>query len=363
MDPFARLAQLLTAAMTVAGPRHLARMVQVTAPALVGGGIVEVVFALSVPGPPSLTLFVLLPALFVLTALGLRVLPAPFPALLCILGPVVAALSITMLDLATRDASAAGQVFFCVPVLFAASQLRPLGAALVTACALVGDAVVALSLLPTERALADLVHVGLALVLTATLIAREEVLQERLVSRLRSQADIDPMTGLVTRRVLDEAVQGVMSGARDHIGAALVLVDVDRFKSVNDTLGHVVGDDVLAYIAALLRVGSRPHDVLARMGGDELAVLMPGCSYAVALARAQDLVHAVRDAPLRLADGSPLALSISAGVAHAPEHAGQVRELYAAADDALYRAKRGGRGRVGRVSRPAVPHAALEGSV
>jgi diguanylate cyclase (GGDEF)-like protein len=85
--------------------------------------------------------------------------------------------------------------------------------------------------------------------------------------------------------------------------------------------------------------------VVARLGGDELAVLLPGCSAQVAAARAEQLVAAVRATPLPLPDGSWLALSISVGIAHAPQHATDLRGLCSAADAALYEAKRGGRDR------------------
>jgi GGDEF domain-containing protein len=115
-----------------------------------------------------------------------------------------------------------------------------------------------------------------------------------------------------------------------------VLVDVDSFTSINDNHGHPVGDDVLVHLAAVLR-GEVP---------------------------AEDLLEAVRSAPMTLADGTLLVLSISVGVAHVPQHSSDQRDLYAAADNALYDAKRAGRGRVsvattrapgGATERSAVP--------
>jgi diguanylate cyclase (GGDEF)-like protein len=169
------------------------------------------------------------------------------------------------------------------------------------------------------------------------------------------QAAIDHLTGLVTRRVLDDATRSAISGAAAQTGTALVLIDIDRFKIINDTYGHPVGDDALTHVASVLTGLSRTQDVVARMGGDELAVLMPGCTYDVAVVRAEEFVDAVRDTPLRIHDGSLVGLSISAGVAHAPRHAYQVRDLYSSADMALYQAKRDGRDRVGEVPPEALP--------
>jgi diguanylate cyclase (GGDEF)-like protein len=126
-----------------------------------------------------------------------------------------------------------------------------------------------------------------------------------------------------------------------------VLIDVDAFKAINDSHGHPVGDDVLVHLSTVLRGQVRAEDaVMSRLGGDELAVLLPGCSRDVAVRRAEDLHEAVRSTPLTLADGGLLAVSISVGVAHVPQHSTDRRGLYTSADAALYDAKRAGRGRV-----------------
>jgi diguanylate cyclase (GGDEF)-like protein len=256
-----------------------------------------------------------------------------------------------------------GQVFFYLPVVSAAALLRPAGAALVTACAVAGEAVVVLSLLPVAVALTDLAFVGTTLLVTAGALARAGVLQDRLVEELRRRAAVDDLTGLLTRRVLDEATDSAVAAARSltgtgtgtGTGTAFLLVDVDRFKQVNDHHGHLAGDEALRHVAGIVREHSRPHDVAARMGGDEIAVLLPGCSYPSALRRAQEVVDAVRRRPLRLPDGTVLALSVSVGAAHAPEHAASARDLYARADAALYAVKRTGRGRAGGVPVPPAP--------
>jgi diguanylate cyclase (GGDEF)-like protein len=174
--------------------------------------------------------------------------------------------------------------------------------------------------------------------------------QDRLVALLESQASLDPLTGLVTRRVLDEAVRRALEAPIVNPGTALILVDIDRFKQINDNYGHPIGDDALVHIATLLGRLGRSDTVISRLGGDEIAVLLPSCTEAVARERAYEFLRTVQENPLVLADGTELTISISLGVAHAPKGESQLRELYANADISLYEAKRGGRGRVGRAS-------------
>jgi diguanylate cyclase (GGDEF)-like protein len=294
----------------------------------------------------------------------LVVLPARKTMFLCVLTPLIGVGAIVVVDVGTRDAGISAQIFFCLPVLYAATQLRVAGGILVTVSAIAGEGVVVVLLLPQGDAVSDVVHVGTTLILTALVLIRAGVVQDRLIAQLRHQAAIDPLTGLVTRRVLDEATQSAITGAEAQVGTSLVMIDVDRFKVLNDSYGHVVGDDALSHIAGILTGASRVQDVVARMGGDELAVLMPGCSYDVAVRRAEEFVALVRNTPLLLPGGTSVALSISAGASHAPQHGARLRTLYASADAALYIAKRGGRGRVGQVldAEPLPPTPAVTGA-
>ena len=247
----------------------------------------------------------------------------------------------------TRDPSAGAQAFLAFPVLWAGVHLRRSAVALVTVLAVAGDAVVLFHLEPVGNAMSDLSFFGAVLVVMAVMLVRSGETQDRLVALLKSQASVDSLTGLVNRRVLDEALDTALSTLDAPAGTALVIVDVDSFKTINDQHGHPVGDDALVHISGVLRSVVRPGDaVLSRMGGDELAVLLPDCPADVAVRRATDVLDAVRAAPLVLADGTLLALSVSLGVAHAPSHADSIEALYAAADAALYAAKRAGRGRV-----------------
>ena len=248
-----------------------------------------------------------------------------------------------LLRVLTEDTSVAAHAFLTFPVLWAASHLERGGVVLVTAAALVGDAATVLLLLPLDVALTDLVFSGAVLVVVAVLLWRAASVQARLVSALQEQAEVDALTGLVNRRVFDEALHESVGIA----GAALVLLDVDAFKTINDSHGHPVGDDVLVHLAGILRCHVRAEDaVVSRLGGDELAVLLPGSPADAAARRAEELLQTVRSTPLPLPDGTLLSLSVSVGVAHVPPGRGDLRALYSAADAALYEAKRAGRGRV-----------------
>jgi diguanylate cyclase (GGDEF)-like protein len=284
------------------------------------------------------------PVVLAIVTVALLTVPPRWRAAMCLVTPLVGVLAIVSLDLSTRDASAAAQVFLCYPVLYAASRLRSDGAWLVVIAAVVGDAFVALPIEPLGRGLTDLVYICITLAAMTGLLTRAGERQAVLVDTLSRQAAIDPLTGLVTRRVLDDATQAAISNGRR--GAALILIDLDRFKEINDTYGHPVGDDALVHVAKVVASHARADAVVARMGGDELAVLLPGCAETVATRRAQELGAAIRGAPLVLRNGTVIGLSASIGVAQARPDVDDRRELYAAADAALYRAKRAGRDQV-----------------
>ena len=266
-------------------------------------------------------------------------------------------LTASVLNLLTVDTTAAAQAFLAFPVLWAAAHLRRAGVILVTCTAVWADCVVLFLLEPVADAIPDLLFFGAVLVVTAVMLARANGLQERLVAELQEQARVDPLTGLVNRRSFDEDLETALNRPVGD-GTALVLIDVDSFKTINDSHGHPVGDAVLVHLARVLREQIRTDDaVVSRLGGDELAVLLRDCTPDVAARRAEDLLLAVRSTPLPLEDGTLLSLSISLGVAHVPERKGDLTSLYHEADVALYEAKRGGRGRVAVSStwRPRLP--------
>ncbi|MGY1661098.1 GGDEF domain-containing protein [Geodermatophilus sp. SYSU D00705] len=260
---------------------------------------------------------------------------------------VVGVTVLAALSLSSGSSSTRAQALLAFVVVYAGFHLRPTSAVVTTVVAVLGGGVVLLHEDELRVALTDLLFLGAMLAVVGGLLTRAMSAHDRMVAALQQQADVDALTGLVTRRVLDEALDVELSGGCLGDGSALVLVDVDSFKQVNDVHGHPVGDDALVHLAGILSRQVRSGDaVVSRLGGDELAVLLRGCAPEVAVRRAEELLEAVRAAPLPLPDGGLLALSVSVGVAHAPRHAVRMRELYAAADAALYRAKRDGRGRV-----------------
>ena len=170
--------------------------------------------------------------------------------------------------------------------------------------------------------------------------------RKRFESELQQLADHDALTGLFNRRRFDEELSRELARAAryDEPGALLVL-DLDNFKYVNDTLGHQAGDQVVMSVAALLHKRLRETDVVSRLGGDEFAVLLPHTDPEQAKAVGTDLLRAVREHEA-LAGGRSMRMTTSLGVAHFPEDGSTAQELLAAADTAMYVAKDGGRDRM-----------------
>jgi diguanylate cyclase (GGDEF)-like protein len=260
--------------------------------------------------------------------------------------PLLAVAAIVVVDLLTHDATVSAQIFFLFPTLYGASLLPRPGAVLMTLASLAGELVVVVAHLPLRDAVTDAGYVAAVLVTTAVLLTRASERQVELVASLERQAAIDPLTGLVTRRVLDEAATSALTGAASDEGTSLVLLDVDAFKSVNDRYGHPGGDQVLVQLAELLGSRSRRGDVVCRMGGDEIALLLPGCAAESAQRRAEQILADVRAHAFTVSEAQTVRISVSVGVAHAPTRAADLRTLYAGADAALYEAKQAGRDRV-----------------
>ena len=170
----------------------------------------------------------------------------------------------------------------------------------------------------------------------------------RLVEQLEREAATDPLTGLANKRAFELAYGAELSrAARRDNPVALVLIDIDHFKGVNDTFGHPFGDEVLVAVAKALRTAVRAHDTVARLGGEEFAML-------VADADLKDAHEIAERARALIADieipGSTLSSSAGAAATSAgPERSG---ELFEAADRALYEAKRLGRGRTELAAMP-----------
>ncbi|MDX3238438.1 bifunctional diguanylate cyclase/phosphodiesterase [Streptomyces sp. ME03-5709C] len=150
----------------------------------------------------------------------------------------------------------------------------------------------------------------------------------------------DPLTGLPNRQwLLERTWTALDDAARSGERVALVLIDLDKFRSVNDTLGHMAGDRLLLQIADRLRLALPRGAEVARLGGDEFAVLLPTCDAPTRAQRIARSLVAALSSPLSL-EGLTLVLEASAGVAVYPDHAGDAEGLLRRADVAMYQAKR-----------------------
>jgi diguanylate cyclase (GGDEF)-like protein len=162
-----------------------------------------------------------------------------------------------------------------------------------------------------------------------------------LLRKLRETARTDPLTAVLNRRGFEELAERELAAAgRDGRPCALLLGDIDHFKHLNDRFGHAAGDAALASVAGLITRTCRPTDVVARIGGEEFAVLLPGASLEDAVATAERIREGVQSDT-----GAQHALTVSFGVASYAVHGRSLAELMAAADSALYRAKADGRDR------------------
>ncbi|UOD28642.1 diguanylate cyclase [Massilia violaceinigra] len=169
----------------------------------------------------------------------------------------------------------------------------------------------------------------------------------------------DPLTGLPNRRLLEDRIETTLQHAnRNHHKAAIMYLDLDGFKAINDTYGHAYGDEVLKIVAQRLVASSRKEDTVARLGGDEFMVVLGEVSgLADAHGPAAKLVEAVSE-PFFINDLT-LRLSTSIGISIYPDDAETVEALISIADYALYEAKRGGKNRFCATSAtPATPAAA-----
>jgi len=174
-------------------------------------------------------------------------------------------------------------------------------------------------------------------------IARDIRERRRAEAELKHQALHDALTGLPNRTLLyDRLRQGIIAAARDAEPLALLFLDLDRFKEVNDSLGHLAGDQLLRLVAARLQGALRESDTVARLGGDEFAVLLPGTGAHGAEVAAGKIMRAFRQ-PFML-DERPLTIGASTGVAAFPHHGAEADTLLRCADVAMYMAKRAGGG-------------------
>jgi diguanylate cyclase (GGDEF)-like protein len=170
-----------------------------------------------------------------------------------------------------------------------------------------------------------------------------------LVEKLQELATIDPLTRLYNRRYfLDQAERQLVRLARGEKPVSVLMLDLDHFKTVNDTMGHAAGDEVLKGAAAIIASCVRGVDVVARFGGEEFICLLPETGEDGALLVANRICEGIRNFVFRSHEGAEISITISIGVRSVPYvHSGDNLDLLIAdADVALYRAKVEGRNRV-----------------
>ncbi len=178
--------------------------------------------------------------------------------------------------------------------------------------------------------------------------ALELEVAERKVAEQRAQALSirDPLTNLVNRRSLIAQLEHAVAAADRHGGEfALLFLDLDRFKQINDTLGHEVGDELLRQVAARLLAAVRVSDVVARLGGDEFVVLLEGRGAGANAARVARKIEQAHTRPFEI-NGQRIATSTSIGIGLYPQDAGSAAQLMKNADTAMYHAKQHRRGSI-----------------
>jgi diguanylate cyclase (GGDEF)-like protein len=206
--------------------------------------------------------------------------------------------------------------------------------------------------------MAGAVVLGLLLYSWLPQAVREWARSQQRASHLKTLAAIDPLTGLDNRRQFEMLARAELARSQRYMRPlSLLIIDIDYFKTVNDKLGHQAGDGVLRCVANVLVSAKRQSDMVARIGGEEFAMLLPETSKEAAHTIAERLRELVQTCCPSVA-GERLDLTISIGVAGATIRTAGIETLYRQADQALYEAKRSGRNCV-VVSTPAVEKLAM----
>jgi diguanylate cyclase (GGDEF)-like protein len=314
------------------------RLIAYTAAGIYGGGAFVGLIQAFIPGGPSYSVAPTLVALVVVTFL-LAVGPRLPRWALAPLGPIGAV--VIAYALATSPGAGDGAVLYMWPVLWTAFFFGLRGAIAIVLCIGIAHGVALISL-PADSGFFDRwVDVMVSVVVVTAVVHVLASRNDELVARLAGEARVDKLTGLLNRRGFEERASIELAHARrDDLSIAVAAFDIDYFKRINDEWGHETGDRVLAHLGAVLAGHSREVDVVARIGGEEFVVLLPGSDSS----DADGYTQRVRRA-LAVGDASQLpVIRVSAGIAaaHAPAN---VEALLLRADSALYAAKRSGRDR------------------
>lgn len=174
---------------------------------------------------------------------------------------------------------------------------------------------------------------------------RNQLLEDE--ARLRELSVRDPLTGLFNRRYMEETFdREIQRAIRKQLPLTVVLADIDGFKAINDSVGHVIGDNTLVKISEFLRNSIRISDVACRFGGDEFCLILPDCSLEEGIKRANALRAEIERLPVDLDSEGTERITLSFGVAAMPEDGATREALLGSADRALYASKHAGRNRV-----------------
>ena len=169
---------------------------------------------------------------------------------------------------------------------------------------------------------------------------------QQLQNQLREESIRDPLTGLYNRRYLEDALEREFARAlRDDYPVSIIMVDIDHFKLVNDSYGHIVGDVVLQKLADVLLNKFRLEDITCRFGGEEFIIVMPEVPAAKAIKRIEEFRKLLEQSVMEVA-GHKIQITISAGVAVFPDDGQTIDAVIHTADQAMYKAKAAGRNQI-----------------
>ena len=196
------------------------------------------------------------------------------------------------------------------------------------------------------------INLGITLAITLIVLLLASLTLGRFQSRLEQMATTDHVTGLLNRQAFDILLQqSVNENRRNWQPMAVIMLDIDHFKAVNDKYGHPAGDRIIREVAGTLRAGLRESDIAGRWGGEEFLLLLKGCDGSAAAAIAEKLRLSVAKNIRADVNAPQIRITVSVGVA--PFVADDTAEnIIARADQALYRAKREGRDRVALAAAP-----------
>jgi len=184
-------------------------------------------------------------------------------------------------------------------------------------------------------------------VISVICVSKDITDRKHMEQRLAHMAQHDALTDLPNRTRFGDRLGAAIAGARqDRLGFALLSLDLDHFKPVNDNFGHLAGDRLLKAVAQRLLAGIRETDSVGRIGGDEFLILLPHLGNAEEAKRVAAKIHHLLNDPFELPEAGPVRIGSCIGIALFPDHGSSEHELLKHADAALYHAKRHGRNRI-----------------